>query len=205
MSILCCSCFSHVQNTPQPCCQSTTLKNMTISIRTKVLIKFGASEMMYVELRAKKPWNVYTLLYIWKVHSHMYKHTSTMSPVNKTHWKVWLLALEQRHWSSLELQRWYVWNWGVKNPWNVYTLIAVHVKSSFSHVQNTPQPCRQLTKPKYMTISIQTRILIASEMMCVELRVMIHHEATFLCVRTRFLWISKNRPLEKFTRFYLCI
>ena len=30
------------------------LRIMTISIKTKVLIKFGASEMMCVELRAKK-------------------------------------------------------------------------------------------------------------------------------------------------------
>ena len=30
------------------------LRIMTISIKTKVLIKFGASELIYVELRAKK-------------------------------------------------------------------------------------------------------------------------------------------------------
>ena len=30
------------------------LRNMTISIRLKVLIKFGTSEMMYVDLKAKK-------------------------------------------------------------------------------------------------------------------------------------------------------
>ena len=33
--------------------QFTKLKIMTISIKTKVLIEFGASEMMCVELRAK--------------------------------------------------------------------------------------------------------------------------------------------------------
>ena len=37
------------------------LRIMTISIKTKVLIKFGTSEMMFVELRAKKLWNMYRL------------------------------------------------------------------------------------------------------------------------------------------------
>ena len=46
--------FSHVQNTPQPCCQSTKLKIMTSSIETEVLVKFEVSAMMRVELRAKK-------------------------------------------------------------------------------------------------------------------------------------------------------
>ena len=53
--------YSHVQNTPQPCRQSTKLRNMTISIKTKVLIKFEASEMMCVELRGKKLRKVYHL------------------------------------------------------------------------------------------------------------------------------------------------
>ena len=37
------------------------LRIMAISIKTKVLIKFGTSEMMFIELRAKKLWNVYCL------------------------------------------------------------------------------------------------------------------------------------------------
>ena len=48
------SSSSHVQNTPQPCRQSTKLKNMTISIKAKIVFKFEASQMMYAELRAKK-------------------------------------------------------------------------------------------------------------------------------------------------------
>ena len=55
------SVYSHVQNTPQLCRQSTKLRNMTIRIKTKVLIKFEASEMMCVELRGKKLREVYHL------------------------------------------------------------------------------------------------------------------------------------------------
>ena len=46
--------FSHAQNTLQPCCQLLKLRITTVSIRLKVLIKFGASELIFVELRAKK-------------------------------------------------------------------------------------------------------------------------------------------------------
>ncbi len=45
---------SRAPNTLQPHCQLMKLRNMTISIKTKVLIKYGTSEMMCVELRAKK-------------------------------------------------------------------------------------------------------------------------------------------------------
>ena len=45
---------SHVENTPQPCRQSTKLRTMIINIKTKIVVKFEASEMMCVELRAKK-------------------------------------------------------------------------------------------------------------------------------------------------------
>ena len=45
---------SHVRNKPQPCCQSTKLRSMISSIKTKVVVKFEASETMCVELRAKK-------------------------------------------------------------------------------------------------------------------------------------------------------
>ena len=45
---------SHVRNTSQPCRQSTKLRRMISSIKTKVVVKFEASEMMCVELRAKK-------------------------------------------------------------------------------------------------------------------------------------------------------
>ena len=48
-------CLTYIKkNTFQPCCQLMKLRIMTISIKTKVLNKFGTSEMMYVELRAKK-------------------------------------------------------------------------------------------------------------------------------------------------------
>ena len=43
---------------------------------------------------------------------------------------------------------------------------------SYSHVENTPQPCRQSTKPRTMIINMKTKIVeqFASGMMCVELR-----------------------------------
>ena len=44
---------SHVENTPQPCRQSTKLRAMIINIKTKIVVKFEASGMMCVELRAK--------------------------------------------------------------------------------------------------------------------------------------------------------
>ena len=45
---------SLVENTPQPCRQSTKLRTMIINIKIKMVVKFEASEMMCVELRAKK-------------------------------------------------------------------------------------------------------------------------------------------------------
>ena len=38
---------------------------MTISIKTMVLIKFGTSEMMCVEFKAKKLLNLYHLIYMY--------------------------------------------------------------------------------------------------------------------------------------------
>ena len=53
------SSSSHTQNTPRPHHQSMKLRTVTNSMKTKVLFKFGASEMMCVELRAKKLYIVY--------------------------------------------------------------------------------------------------------------------------------------------------
>ena len=50
---------------------------------------------------------------------------------------------------------------------------AYYVKSSFSHVQNTPQPHRQSMKLRIMIGSIKTKVVFnfeVSEMMCVGLR-----------------------------------
>ena len=52
---------SPIQKTTQPSRQSTKLRNMIISMKTKVLIKFGASNARCVELRAKKLSKVYTI------------------------------------------------------------------------------------------------------------------------------------------------
>ena len=46
--------YSHVENTPQLCRQSTKLRTMIISVLPKIVVKFEASGMMCVELRAKK-------------------------------------------------------------------------------------------------------------------------------------------------------
>ena len=103
-----------MENTPQPCRQSTKLRIMISSVQAKVVVKFEASEMMYTELRAKKLQNVYTLPYAK----------------------------------------------GYVNP-------------SYSHVENTPQPCRQSMKLRIMISSVQAKVMVrfeASEMMCTELR-----------------------------------
>ena len=55
------SSFSPIQKTTQPSRQSTKLRNMIISMETKVLIKFGASDVRFVELRAKKLPKVYSM------------------------------------------------------------------------------------------------------------------------------------------------
>ena len=57
------ACSVHV-NTPQPCHLTMKLRIVISSIKTKVVIKFEASEMTYVETRARKLWNVYTLKFM---------------------------------------------------------------------------------------------------------------------------------------------
>ena len=49
--VKCYSSSSHAQNT---CHQLVKFRIMTITIKLKVLLKVGASEMIRVELRAKK-------------------------------------------------------------------------------------------------------------------------------------------------------
>ena len=55
------SSYTPIQKAPQPRRHSTKLRIMNISMKTKVLIKFGASDVKCVELRAKKLPNVYTV------------------------------------------------------------------------------------------------------------------------------------------------
>ena len=54
------SSYTPIQMTPQPRRQSTKLRIMNISMKTKVLIKFRASDVKCVELIAKNLPNVYT-------------------------------------------------------------------------------------------------------------------------------------------------
>ena len=60
----------------------TKLRNMTISIKTKVLIKFEASKMMCVELRGKKLRNL--SVPCENLILTCTEYTSSMSPVNET-------------------------------------------------------------------------------------------------------------------------
>ena len=80
---------SHVENTPQPCRQSTKLRIMISSVQAKVVVKFEASEMMCTESRAKKLWKVYTLPYTEDICVSLIltcgEHTSNMSPVHETY------------------------------------------------------------------------------------------------------------------------
>ena len=55
------SSSSPIQKTAQPSRQSTKLRNMIISMKTKVLIKFGASDVRFVELRDKRLSKVYSM------------------------------------------------------------------------------------------------------------------------------------------------
>ena len=52
-AVIACACKIlnlHVHNTPQKHRQSTKLRFITFSMRTKVLIQFGSCETMFVEL-----------------------------------------------------------------------------------------------------------------------------------------------------------
>ena len=46
--------YLHVQNMLQPHRPSMQLRSMIVNIKTKVLFKFGTSDIMCEELRAKK-------------------------------------------------------------------------------------------------------------------------------------------------------
>ena len=72
-----------VYNTPQSYRQLMKFKIMIINIKLKVRIKFGASEMMCVELRAQKLRNVWFAVNVKCSHSCS-QHTSTLLPVNVT-------------------------------------------------------------------------------------------------------------------------
>ena len=144
------SSFSHVENTPQPCRQSTKLRTMIVNIKTKMVVKFEASEMMSVELRAKKLCNVYTLLYTEGYVNPSFSHVENTPQPCRQFMKLrtmivniktkMVVKFEASEMMSVELR--------AKKLWNVYTLPYTegYVNPSFSHVENTPQPCRQSTK-----------------------------------------------------------
>ena len=157
------SSSSHVENTPQPCRQFTKLRTMIVNIKTKMVVKFEASEMMSVELRAKKLCNVYTLLYTEGYVNPSFSHVENTPQPCRQFMKLrtmivniktkMVVKFEASEMMSVELR--------AKKLCNVYTLLYTegYVNPSFSHVKNTPQPCRQFTKLRTMIISIKTKVV----------------------------------------------
>ena len=99
-----------------------------------------ALDVMFSRGTVVKLWNVYTLPYVWNTHSHVYRNTSTMSPVNETQdfktkvlIKFGVICVELRP----------------RKLWNVLPYMWTQ-----PHVQNTPPPCHQSTKIGIMTNSI---------------------------------------------------
>ena len=110
-------------NTPQPHRLTTKFRVEIGSMETKDVVKFEASEMLHVQTRARKLWNVYISLYMLKSHSHMY-----WTHLNHVTWPrnldLWSVAWKQRLWSSLRLQgcfMWkrgqgcFIWKWGTES------------------------------------------------------------------------------------------
>ena len=65
MCTLCCTCETPILTCTEHTSTMSPVRIMTNSIKTKILIKFGGSEMTCVELRPRKLQNVYTLPYMW--------------------------------------------------------------------------------------------------------------------------------------------
>ena len=164
------SSSSHVQNTPQPCRQSTKLRIMIGSIKTKVLVKFEASETMCVGLRAKKLRNVYMHIN-FGVHAYYVKSSSshvqnTPQPCRQsTKLRIIIGSIKTKVLVKFEASETMCVGLRARKLRNVYTfgVHAYYVKSSFSHVQNTPQPCRQSTKRRIIIGSIKTKVLVRFE------------------------------------------
>ena len=164
---------SHVQNyTLEPCCQSTKLKIMTISIMIKVLIKFRASETVCVDFRGQKamkrvPFTICTCQKL--VHLHTY--TSTMSPINKA--QIMIISFKIKVFIKLRASE---------------VMFILEAKKAIKCVPFTVCTCQKLTLTcaeyttivspvsvsqnfDYMNIKIKVRIKFGpSEVMCVDLR-----------------------------------
>ena len=111
--------------------------NSNICIKTKVVFKFKASQMMCVELRAKRLWNVYILPYMWKLaHPHMYR--THLSHIASQHifFNIWLEASKQRWCSSLKLYRWCVLKWEPKD-YKTCTLCRTCEKLILTRIEHT--------------------------------------------------------------------
>ena len=137
------------------------LRIITISIKTKVLVKFGTSEMMCVELRAKmctvcSNMHICEMLFLTCT-----EHTSTMSPVSET-----------QDYDCLHQVKGAVIIWSFRDDMcrieshkamkcvSFAVNVCIYVKCSFSHAQNTLQPCHQLMKLRIMTVCIKLKVLL---------------------------------------------
>ena len=135
---------------------------MTISIMSRTLIKFGPSQMMCVELRAKKLSNVYCC------HKCMYMHVNcSYSHVQNTpqprhqsmKLRIMTISIMSRVLIKFRPSQMLCVELRAKKLSNVYCChkcMYMHVNCSYSHVQNTPQPHRQSIKLRIMTCLLYT-------------------------------------------------
>ena len=97
---------SHTYMHSQSHRKSTKLRFRTTSIWTKVPIKFGNSEIMYVELRAKKLWIILctvcrNCMNMWNSHTYMHRtHLKNIASQQKL--DLGLLGSGQRCWSNFQ-------------------------------------------------------------------------------------------------------
>ena len=90
---------SHVQNTPHPYYQPTKLKIMNTSTKTKVVIKFGGSEII-CGIEGQKLWKVYTSPNM-RSHPHMYRTHLHTSKFNSSE-MMYVEIRAKKLWSVLE-------------------------------------------------------------------------------------------------------
>ena len=147
---------------------------MVIDTRTKVSIKSGTLEMLYVELRAKKlhrlPW-----IHVHRIFS--YSHVQNMPQPHRQSMKfrnmivnIKIKVLIQFGTSGMLCEE-----FRAKMVWKLCRLLWMHVhrKFSYAHEQYILQPHRQSTKLRNMIVNITTKVLFkfgTSEMMCEEFR-----------------------------------
>ena len=76
--------FSHAQNAPQPCCHSTKLKSMTISIKTKVNKSEGSHYVWRIDSQKATKSAHFTVCTCEKLILTCTERTSNMLLLNET-------------------------------------------------------------------------------------------------------------------------